>query len=138
MTPLPPQLSAPFPWRHAWTALAVVTLLGLAALYTFDPSQHSFYPRCTLKLLTNLDCPGCGGLRATHQLLHGNLAAAFRLNPLAVTLAALATPWLLWAAAQHLRRRPIPPLPLTARRAWLLVAITIAFTILRNWPAATH
>ena len=27
-----------------------------------------------------MDCPGCGTQRAIHQLLHGNLAAAFQAN----------------------------------------------------------
>jgi hypothetical protein len=27
-----------------------------------------------------LPCPGCGSLRAAHQLLHGNLSAAWALN----------------------------------------------------------
>lgn len=39
-----------------------------------------------LHVTTGLQCPGCGGLRATHQLLHRHIAEAWRLNPLAVLL----------------------------------------------------
>ncbi|GDY19059.1 membrane protein [Verrucomicrobiota bacterium] len=109
-------------------------MVSVVVLFAFDPAQYSFYPRCTIKLLTGLDCPGCGGLRATHQLLHGQVLAAFRLNPLFVTLAPLAAAWLVWAAVQSFRRRTVPEFPLTPRRVWLLVAVTLGFSVLRNLP----
>jgi Protein of unknown function (DUF2752) len=56
--------------------LAVILLYGL-----LDPEQY-FFPRCPLLTLTGLKCPGCGSQRAIHQLLHGNIAASFFLNPL--------------------------------------------------------
>lgn len=108
--------------------------VSVVVLFAFDPAQNSFYPRCTIKLLTGLDCPGCGGLRATHQLLHGQVLAAFRLNPLLVTLAPLAAAWLAWAGVQGFRRRTFPEIPLTPRRVWLLVAVTLGFSVLRNLP----
>lgn len=55
-------------------------------LYQFDPDHAPFYPICFFHQVTGLDCPGCGGLRAMHQLLHGNFAAALRLNAIAVLL----------------------------------------------------
>jgi len=57
-------------------------------LYFVDPARHDLYP-CMLYATTGLKCPGCGGLRATHQLLHGQLTAAWALNPLAVLLVPL-------------------------------------------------
>jgi hypothetical protein len=65
--------------------MAGVALAGGGALYLVDPARHEVYP-CVLYATTGLKCPGCGGLRATHQLLHGHLAAAWTLNPLAVLL----------------------------------------------------
>ncbi len=109
--------------------------MSLVVLFSFDPAQHSFYPRCMLKQLTGLDCPGCGGLRATHQLLHGHVLTAFRLNPLLVTLAPLVAVWLVWAGVQRFRHRAFPEIPLTPRRVWLLVAVTVGFSVLRNLPA---
>jgi len=70
--------------------LAVAGLLGftgtLVLLFCYPPDQYSFYPRCLFHSLTGLQCPGCGGLRATHYLLHGDVASAFRLNQLFVLL----------------------------------------------------
>ena len=35
-------------------------------------------------MVTGLECPGCGSQRAFHQLLHLNIASAFRQNPIVV------------------------------------------------------
>lgn len=87
-----------------------VALAGLALVYAFDPATSRFYPPCALHSLTGLQCPGCGGTRALHQLLHGNVRAAFQLNPMlfaamafvpavAVRPAIVTKPWFAWTAA---------------------------------------
>ena len=53
-------------------------------LYFFDPAGTAIYPPCPFHFLTGHFCPGCGSLRAVHNLLHGHLAAALLLNPLMV------------------------------------------------------
>lgn len=35
---------------------------------------------CTFKTVTGLECPGCGGQRTLHFLLHGNILEALRYN----------------------------------------------------------
>ncbi len=37
-------------------------------------------PKCPFKLLTGLNCPGCGIQRAVHALLHGRFAEAISYN----------------------------------------------------------
>ena len=37
-------------------------------------------PKCTFKLITGYDCPGCGAQRAIHALLHGRLSEALSYN----------------------------------------------------------
>ena len=63
-------------------SLFVILAAGAWVVYTFAPSAYGFYPRCPFKLLTGLDCPGCGSTRALHHLLHGQVGEAFRLNPM--------------------------------------------------------
>src|SRR5437899_5204354 len=59
--------------------------VGVAViLYFFNPSQFGFYPSCMFRRVTGLLCPGCGSLRAAHELLHGHLGTALRLNALFV------------------------------------------------------
>ena len=87
-----------------WIFLGVALLLGVALvpLYFFNPIEHGFYPKCMLHSLTGLDCPGCGGLRAVHQLLHGHLVRAFQFNPLFICLLPLGAWWFLrWVMQKY-------------------------------------
>jgi hypothetical protein len=115
-------------------AVGLVGALLLAALAWFDPSRYPFYPRCYFKALTGLSCPGCGGLRAAHQFLHGNIRAAFELNPLFFVI----MPFLGWfALAEVVHRTSGRKLSHPFKhRAWLwaLLALVVGFGIVRNLP----
>lgn len=108
-------------------------VLAGAVLFRFDPSRSGFYPVCYFHRLTGWLCPGCGSLRALHQLLHGHLAAAFHLNPLLV----LSLPLVAWFGARSAfcAWRNEPSL-VSIRPAWLwcALAVLLAFGILRNLP----
>jgi hypothetical protein len=78
--------------RHVRAALLFL-VCGIV-LFFFDPATTGLYPPCLFKTFLGVQCPGCGSLRAMHQLLHGNVAAAWALNKLvfiALPLAAAAT-----------------------------------------------
>lgn len=120
----------------AWRQPARLGAIGLAAVaYTgmVDPNSSHAFPLCPLRLVTGIDCPVCGSLRATHALVHGHLGAAAGHNLLFV----LAVPfvmfaWATWMAAAvgwPVRRRRIPA------RTWpALAVITALFMVLRNLP----
>jgi hypothetical protein len=111
---------------------SAIVLLGL--LWWFDPAK-AHLPMCTFHVLTGLDCPGCGATRATHELLHGRLLAAWRYNALWV----LMLPVVVYSAVSELRalagRRALPgDLP---RQPWFWVAVVaaaMAFFVVRNLP----
>ena len=65
-----------------WQRLLVVSaiVVGLTVLYFFDPMHNVWMPKCPFKLLTGLQCPGCGGQRAVYALLHGHFSEALRYN----------------------------------------------------------
>lgn len=112
---------------------ALSATVVLVLLFLFDPARHAIYPVCLFKRLTGYDCPGCGGLRAVHHLLHGDLWQAFRLNPLVV----IALPLLgLWAIRGWLRSPDRTPSRKSPARfwPWLLLAVVVLFGILRNLP----
>jgi hypothetical protein len=68
--------------RHRLAVIAVVLgVAGAWVLYTYPPVTSGFYPQCTFRQVTGLDCPGCGTTRALHALLHGRVGEAFRFNP---------------------------------------------------------
>ena len=122
-----------------------VTALGISAaglmivtvLFLFDPSGSAVYPVCLFHKLTGLNCPGCGSLRALHHLTHGELAAAFRCNPLLI----ISLPVLVLGmirgqvAPSNLRSRPFRFVQPAV--AWAICFIVILFGVLRNVPGPT-
>ena len=135
---MPANTKHPSPTTLSGRGLALgVALLGLLAgvvLLLFDPAQYAFYPSCLWHSLTGLACPGCGSLRALHQLLHGHPAAAFQLNPLLMS----ALPLVLWLLVRQIFGRGTqksavamlsrPPWP------WILLGVVALFGVLRNLP----
>jgi hypothetical protein len=119
--------------KHAPAVIAGLAFsVCLALLYLFDPGQHGFYPRCQFHALTGLYCPGCGSLRALHQLLHGHVAAAFHFNALLV----LAMAALGWRASRRLFLKSLkhPAAFLPPAWLWCGFAAMVIFGILRNLP----
>lgn len=75
---------------------------GILFLFFFDPATAGFYPPCLFKTIFGRPCPGCGSLRAAHQLLHGNVTEAWALNkPLLIALPLAAAA----ASLSHLLRK---------------------------------
>lgn len=107
---------------------------ALAALYLVEPTDASFYPKCPTWSWFGLYCPGCGSLRAMHDLLHGDLRGAMAMNPLLVlTLLPLAHgAWALWR--QERTGAPVPSWLTSSRAGWVIVAVLVGYTVLRNLP----
>ncbi len=129
-----PERTAPTgaPHRHrpsyaaAGTGAVLAGALGYVALV--DPHHSgSVYPLCPFKWLTGWNCPFCGGLRMTYDLLHGNLIAGLNDNLFLLVGLPLVLGWGLLR-----RRRGLAPLPMPAV---LTIAIVAAlWTVLRNLP----
>lgn len=122
-------------WRKRLLAGIIVGLAaGAAVLFCFDPARYPIYPVCPFHRLTGLDCPGCGTLRAMHQLAHGNLAAAWRLNPLAVALLPAGC-WLgLRELVWQVFGKKWPGVVTRPFFGWALAVIAVVFGIVRNLP----
>lgn len=110
-------------------AAALATALGGAGyLYGHPPyGEASLVPPCPLQALTGLECPLCGATRMTYELLHGDPAAAFALNPVLLTalpLILLWAGWWWWQAVAHGRR--VPGLSGAQGRAVLVAAVVWA------------
>lgn len=117
-----------------YAVLLAVAAAGSVLVYLVEPANSPFYPRCLFHEITGYYCPGCGALRALHEILHGNLTAAFGLNPLFV----VALPFLGYLfVSQMLRdlgfdKRRGGALPAAA--AWGALALVIVYWVLRNVP----
>lgn len=66
--------------HHKKTIFIVLFFIGAIILYIIDPVNCRLTPKCPIKFLTGLNCPGCGFQRSVHALLHGQLLTAISFN----------------------------------------------------------
>ena len=108
-----------------------VGVLGAGALAyvgLVDPHRpDSLYPPCPFRMLTGWYCPACGGLRMTHDLLHGHVAAAATDNIVALIGLPLLLIWALSRIGSG--RKVITPAVLI-----VIAVIAVVWTVLRNLP----
>lgn len=115
-------------------SLAGLSALGLSYVAIVDPNRPNLVPACAFRALTGVDCPGCGGTRAVHALLHGDVGNALNHNALA-TVAILMG--IVWVVVSFIRRRlGREPLRVSMTPGWgiALVVVVGAFWLLRNLP----
>ncbi len=110
--------------RPPWVAPVVVGAAALGAcvfVRVLDPSStESNPPFCPFKMMTGLDCPGCGATRSLNALLHGDLVAAADHNVLFVLALPIAVgACVVWTA----RRLGVDAPSLPRLRVWLPVAV---------------
>lgn len=121
--------------RRTFFILASLATVAAGLIWWWDPTERHV-PVCSFYRLTGWYCPGCGGLRGAHALLHGRLAEAWGYNPLLVLLA----PWagyglVLWTMITFWPDRRLPGRWLYGPWALVLVALmAVLFGILRNLP----
>ncbi|MDZ4815150.1 MAG: DUF2752 domain-containing protein [Verrucomicrobiota bacterium] len=119
------------PWFLIGFLSFLVVLVAACVFYVifvYPPANHSFYPKCKLYEFTGVLCPGCGGLRGTYYLSHGQLGAAAQSNLILVgSLFLLPT----FGAIVWLRKRPFSP-ALTKRLLMVVVVFVVGYTLLRN------
>ena len=117
------------------TAAGVVLATGYIRLV--DPNEPGHYPMCPTLALLGIDCPGCGGLRATHALAHGDIATAFDHNALFVVLVpVLVGLWAVWAYRAWTGVTPArtPARDMVSRAAPIVIlVVAMTFTVVRNF-----
>ena len=127
----------------AWTerqdrlVLASAFLLGVAGMILLrvsDPATSGIFPPCPFRYLTGWYCPGCGSLRAIHQLLNGNLREAWAMNPLTVVLLPFLSYGLASETLQLVMGRRLPEIWLRANAIRALCIVIVVFGIARNIP----
>ncbi|WIM88802.1 DUF2752 domain-containing protein [Candidatus Mycobacterium wuenschmannii] len=114
--------------RWVWGLGAVAVVGALAYVGLVDPhNPGAIFPICPFRLLTGLNCPGCGTLRMVHDVLHGDVAAAVNDNVVLLVGLPLLAGWIVLR-----RRRGQWPLTLPAA---VTVLVTLAtWTVVRNLP----
>jgi hypothetical protein len=110
--------------RKARTVILIMACaLAAVPVYLFDPVEVCVFPPCPVHWIFRVYCPGCGTLRAFHNMLHGRIAEGFRMNPgmivlLPVLLCLLLKPE--WAGKAWV--------------AWAIFAFLVLYCIARNLP----
>jgi uncharacterized protein DUF2752 len=119
-----------WPARRRYVAAGAGVLMAGALGYVGLADPHdtrTLYPLCPFKWLTGWNCPFCGGLRMTHDLLHGDLMAGINDNVFLLVGLPMLAGWVLIR-----RGRGRSPLPLPAMI--MVVVAAIAWTVVRNVP----
>jgi hypothetical protein len=89
-------------------------------------------PSCVFKAMTSIPCPTCGATRSLMHLAHGDIVAAFRMNPLFALTVIAAFLALLFDAASLLGNLPRISLVLTPSDA-TRIRIALVLIFLMNW-----
>lgn len=114
--------------------LALGGLAAAVALHLRDPHVSGSWGFCPLNVLSDLDCPGCGGLRAVHHLTDLDLGAAASSNLLLVlSLPLVALLWGRWVTRAW-TGAPARTLEVSRPVTILLVGTVVGFAVLRNLP----
>lgn len=126
--------------RNQYLLLAAAILLPVAILYFYyayyTVSESGWINQCTIHRFTGLECPGCGGQRSLHLLLHGDVAGALHYNAFFV----IALPFLIYFYYMAVRVYLLKQkeyLNSFIFKPWFgfsLLAFIILFFILRNIP----
>jgi len=125
-------------WRFAPHICLVVVVLSLGiivclCLWFGHPSEYAWLPPCQFRAWSGLLCPGCGTLRATHYLLNGQFDAAFRCQPLLISLLPVIALLAGKVFYEYLRKTTIK-LPFEMQLYWLILFAVLLFFVLRNIP----
>jgi hypothetical protein len=118
-------------------ATAAGVLLATGYIRLVDPNEPGHYPLCPTLALLGVDCPGCGGLRATHALANGDIAAAIDHNALFVALVPLLIGlWAVWMYRAWTGVTPArtPTRDRISRAAPIVIlVVAMAFAVVRNF-----
>ena len=106
---------------------AMASLLALWVVYAYPPGESGLYPKCWWFMATGLYCPGCGGFRALHEILHGRVALGLSYNALLTIFSPPACAWFAW---RLYRGRPLR----FDRWAVPALVLTVLFAAARNIP----
>ena len=133
--------SSPSRARRLRGPLLTAGLVGgfTLALHFRDPHSAGSWGTCPWLALTGFYCPGCGSLRAVHDLTNGDVVAAAGSNLIFVLMVPLLILW--WVSWSRRSWSGSGPSAVVSRHSGLYIALAaavmVAFGVLRNLPAGS-
>ena len=112
----------------------LVLIGGGTALFFLNPSEHSFFPKCSFYVATGFSCPGCGSTRALFHLTHGNVLEALRLNPGLMALITLGLTDYVRFVVSVIRGNPFKTLFGRLKLLGALMGVMLVYGVIRNLP----
>ena len=112
----------------------LVLIGGGTALFFLNPSEHSFFPKCSFYVATGFSCPGCGSTRALFHLTHGNVLEALRLNPGLMALITLGLTDYVRFVVSVIRGNPFQTLFGRLKLLGALMGVMLVYGVIRNLP----
>jgi len=113
----------------------MIGLFAVLVIYKcYNPYEVSYFPKCPFRLLTGLQCPGCGSQRALHYILNLEISKAFKENALLVC----SIPYLIIGFSINSISKPALYIQKWRKRLfgmyaiYIVLFIIISFWILRN------
>ncbi len=130
------QRPAPTRWRAIAVPAAVAGagVLAVVAVHLRDPHVEGSWGICPVYALTGVYCPGCGGMRAVHNLTEGQVLDSLHSNLIALPLLMLFAVWVGDWAIRAWRGKPMRHFGINALTMWSIFGFLAVFTVLRNTP----
>jgi len=119
--------------KKIFSILAIVGFFGvLYYFYQNNPSSgKQVFAVCMTKQLSGYDCPGCGGQRAFHHLLHGHFLQAAKLNAAIYFFAPLLA-YIFFSAVLKPFGIKLPDIDASPKTLVIILILLGVFTIVRN------
>jgi len=113
-------------------AVLFTAVVLIIILYTLNPTEYKYYPPCYFKEITGYLCPGCGGIRATHLLLRGQIIEAIKSNLLIVLFIPIISYYLISEIIFLLFNKKLPPFNPPLFVVIIFIVVIICYWIFRN------
>ena len=114
--------------------IPLIVIGGATTLFYLNPSDYSFFPKCTFYTATGYSCPGCGSTRALFNLTHGNILEALRLNPGLIALIVLSLTDYIRYMMTIKQTKKFHSLFGNMKLVFTVIGLMIVYGIIRNLP----
>lgn len=114
----------------------ILPLLVVCMYYFYNEANSGWSVQCSFYQITGLQCPGCGGQRALHYLLHGEFLKAFRSNAIFV----ICIPFFVYLYIVLIevyglkKQKYLNSFLFSSKFGVIVLVVTLTFFILRNIP----
>ena len=113
--------------------IAGFTLIGVL-IFTFTPLDIlHFFPKCAVKSITGLYCPGCGGTRAVKALFTGHILKYLYFHPVVPYCAVIYAVFMVRGTIAFITKEKYHYMKYSDIYVYIAVAIIIIQCIIKNY-----